>query len=115
MSDIAVSSNATREYAEQNATKMGVGGLFGSISTNGNVVGQAVDCKVSGVTLGCSDDIKDLVRIGYVSGGLYGIEEFTGPSEEQMVVDVEISGANSMPEGVSVSYTHLLQLIILSF
>lgn len=100
VSDIAVSSNATREYAEQNATKMGVGGLFGSISTNGNVVGQAVDCKVSGVTLGCSDDIKDLVRIGYVSGGLYGIEEFTGPSEEQMVVDVEISGANSMPEGV---------------
>ena len=71
VSNVSAVSTATQEYAAQNADSMGVSGLVGSYTNNGNGVGGVLeDCYVSDITLECSSDIAEYAKMGYMTGTL---------------------------------------------
>ncbi len=73
VSSAQVTSTATADYAAQNASSMGLGGIVGTYTdNNGGEGGVLEDCYVDNITLACSSDIAEYAKMGYVTGTLRG-------------------------------------------
>lgn len=94
--NVKVVTGASVEYATAEASKMGVGGLVGLFRPNGSTAGTVSDCTVSDVSLDATvDEVKDIARMGYVSGGINGAE-FAAPTASQLSVSgITVTGENS--------------------
>ena len=94
VSSVAVSSTATKDYAESKASSMGVGGLVGIITSDKGNSGSIEGCEISDVTLSCDEGAKDSIKMGYVTGGMYA-DDVSAPSDEQMELSAVVTGNNS--------------------
>ena len=99
VSNVTVKSTATAEYAESNASSMGIGGLIGTYTDNNSGTGGVLeDCYVSGVTLESGSEIESYVKKGYVTGALRG--EIEPPETvENLCATGTNTGANISDDG----------------
>lgn len=68
VSKVTVTSNATEDYAMGNLSSMGIGGLAGIFTANGNGDGHLTNCTVENITLTGLEDVQK----GYLVGGMRG-------------------------------------------
>ncbi len=101
VSDVTVSTNATADYAESNATTLCVGGLLGILTRNGNNGGEVMDCIVEDVALVNTNNVTQ-ARLGYVSGGVRddswttNSEKFPVPTTDELTIsNVYALGTNT--------------------
>lgn len=98
VSSVNVTSNATAQYAEDNAKTMGVGGLLGFYTVDENGVGTLSECAVENVALDCEEEaVKDIAKMGLVSGGVRTDDgAFVAPTPEQVTVSgITVTGDNA--------------------
>lgn len=98
VSNITVTTNATEEYASNNAGSMGIGGIVGI--TSGSYTGGTIsDCSVSGVTFIIENDLTTAVSAGAITGGHRGSASPVAPEnttiENNTINTATVSGANN--------------------
>lgn len=98
VSNITVTTNATEEYASDNAGSMGIGGIVG-ITSGAYTGGTIADCSVSGVTFVIENDLTTTVSAGAITGGHRGSASPVAPEnttiENNTINTATVSGANN--------------------
>ncbi len=87
--NVAVGTNATAEYANDNLKTMGIGGLIGLFNSASG--GKLENCAVENITLTNENGVT--AKLGYISGGGRASAEFNVP--EMTFTNVAISGVNT--------------------
>lgn len=98
-----VQTNATEEYASANSATMGVGGLVGLYTANGNNDGALEDCSVENITLQSgSEAVRELSIFRYVVAGARPLNESQEALQNIMQNNLAMgsnTGSNAGEEG----------------
>ena len=93
-SDIIVTANTPLDYAESKSSKIHIGGAIGSFQTGTGMTGS-VEVTVQNIDLRVTTPgVESIAKMGYVSGGAYGVHPLSAPSNVTNA-GIVVTGTNS--------------------